>query len=226
VTSAISKQELRRNVLAEWIGACIGTVRAHRRAALAVVVAAVLAVAGGLGYRWYQESREREASRAFAAASLTLRTQNPQSPPDPVEGMKRLREVAQTYRGTPSAKEALVRLAYLEYDAQKYDEALATFEEYATTYPKGRFRVEADLGKGYALIQKQNLEGAAQVLAGAVARDASEPLAGEAYMALARVYEAQKKPDEALKVYGQVVEKFPQTNWAAHALQRMSEVKR
>lgn len=226
MTSAISKQELRRNVLAEWIGAAIGAVRAHRSAALAVVVAAVLAVAGGLGYRWYQESREREASRALAAAALTLRTQNPQTPPDPAEGMKRLREVAQSYRGTPSAEEALLRLAYLQFDAQRNEEALATFEEYAAAYPKGRFRVEADLGRGYALIQKQNLEGAAQVFGGVVARDASDPMAGEAYMALARVYEAQKKSDEALKVYGQVVEKFPQTNWAVHALQRMSEVKR
>ena len=137
-----------------------------------------------------------------------------------------MREGAQTHRGTRSAEEALLRLAYLQYDGQKYDEALASFEEYAATYPRGRFRVEADLGRGYALVEKRNLEGAAQVFAGIIARDPDNPLAGEAYMALGRLYESQKKADEALKLYGQVVEKFPQTNWANHALQRMNAVKR
>ena len=44
-------------------------------------------------------------------------------------------------------------------------------------------------------------------------------------MALARMYEGLKKPDEAMRVYGQVVEKFSQTQWAQHALQRMSALK-
>ena len=225
MTSATRKEELRRNVLAEWLGACIAFVRGHRTAAMAAAIAVVVAVIAGLGFRWYQEGREREADRALAQAYGVLQSQNPQTPADPVEGMKQLRVIAQTFSGTRSAEEALLRLAYLHYDAQKLDEALATFDEYDKSYPHGRFRVMADLGRGYALIGKQNLDGAAQAFSGIIARDGIDPLAGEAYMSLARVYEAQKKTDEALKIYGQVVEKFPQTNWSQDALQRMNTLR-
>ena len=222
---AISKEELRRNVLAEWIGAGIAFLRTHRIAVIAAGIAIVVALIAGLGFLWHQEGRERQADRALAQAYGVLQSQNPQAPADPVEGMKQLRAIAQSYPGTRSAEEALLRLAYMQYDAQKPDEALATFDEYDKAYPRGRFRVMADLGRGYALIAKHDLDAAAQAFSGIVARGASDPLAGEAYMSLARVYETQKKTDEALKIYGQVVEKFPQTNWAQEALQRMSTIR-
>jgi predicted negative regulator of RcsB-dependent stress response len=225
VTSAIRKEELRRNVLAEWLGACVGFVRGHRTAAMAAAIAVVVALIAGFGFRWYQEGREREAARALAQAYGVLQSQNPQTPADPVEGMKQLRAITQTFPGTRSAEEALLRLAYLQYDAQRPDEALATLDEYDKRYPRGRFRVMADLGRGYALLAKQNLDGAAQAFSGIISRDATDPLAGEAYMSLARVYEAQKKTDEALKIYGQVVDKFPQTNWSQEALQRMNALR-
>jgi outer membrane protein assembly factor BamD (BamD/ComL family) len=34
-----------------------------------------------------------------------------------------------------------------------------------------------------------------------------------------------KKPDDAMRVYEQVVERFPQTRWAQLALQKMSGLK-
>jgi len=221
VSSAIKKEELRRNLLAEWVGACVAFVRAHRVAVLSVAVAVVIATIAGLGFRWYQGRREGEADRALAQAYGVLQSQNPQTPGDPVEAMKQLRAVAQNFRGTRAAEEALLKVAYMQYDGQKLDEALATFEEYDREYPRGRFRIMADLGKGYALMAKKDLDGAAQTFSGIIAKEPRDPLVGEAYMSLARVYEAQKKTDEAVKIYGQVVEKFPQTNWSQDALQRM-----
>jgi len=34
-----------------------------------------------------------------------------------------------------------------------------------------------------------------------------------------------KKPEDALRVYSQIAERFPQTHWAQNALQRMSVLK-
>ncbi len=226
MSSAIKKEDLRRNLLAEWVGACVAFVRVHRVAILAAAIAVVIAVIAGLGFRWYQDRREGEASRALAQAYGVLQSQNPQTPGDPVEAMKQLRAIVQTFPGTRGAEEALLRLAYLQYDGQKLDEALATFEEYEREYPRGRFRVMADLGKGYALMAKKSLDGAGQAFSDIIAKNSTDPLAGEAYMSLARVYEAEKKTDEALKIYGQVVEKFPQTNWSQEALQRMSDLRK
>jgi len=222
MTSAISKQEIRRNLLVEWLVVTVRFVQARRTAVLAALVALGLLTAAGFGYWWYQERREDEASRALARAHSTLRGEQPGNPD---EAMKRYREIARQYRGTRSAEESLIALGNLQFEAGKMDDAIGSFGDYLTAYPRGRFRVMVGLGKAYAQEAKGDLQGAAKTLSELLDRDKDDALAGEAYMALARMYEGLKKPDEAMRVYGQVVEKFSQTQWAQHALQRMSALK-
>ena len=85
--------------------------------------------------------------------------------------------------------------------------------------------MEAALGKAYAQESKGDLQGAAQTLSKILERDKDNPLAGEASVSLGRVYEELKKQDDALRVYGEVAEKHPETRWAQYALQRMSVLK-
>lgn len=225
MTSAVSKKELRRNPLAALVGEAIRFARAQRTAILAVVALLALASAGGAGYWWYEKHREEIAGRALAEAEDLLRGDKPGSPGKPDEAMQHLRAVATQYRGTPSGEEALVRLGNLQYDGGKPDEARATFDEYLSAYPRGRFLVMAGLGKAYAQEAKGDFQGAAQTLSDIVGKAKDDPLAGEAYTSLARVYEELKKPDEAVRIYGQIAEKYSQTQWAQHALQRMSDLK-
>ncbi len=222
MTSAISKQEIRRNLLVEWLVVTVRFVQARRTVVLAALVALGLLTAAGFGYWWYQERREDEASRALARAHSTLRGEQPGNPD---EAMKRYREIARQYRGTRSAEESLIALGNLQFEAGKMDDAIGSFGDYLMTYPRGRFRVMVGLGKAYAQEATGDLQGAAKTLSELLDRDKDDALAGEAYMALARMYEGLKKPDEAMRVYGQVVEKFSQTQWAQHALQRMSALK-
>jgi TolA-binding protein len=225
VASAIRKQEIRRNPLAEWVGAAVRFVQAHQAPVLAVVV--VLAIGGAVaaGYWWHQERQEEEASRLLAGAFAAMRGEQPGSSGNPEEATKRFQAVVQQFPKTRSAEEALIALGNLRYSDGKIDEALQIFDQYLTIFPRGRFRVMAGLGKAYAQEAKGDFEGAAQILSALLDRDKDDPLAGEAYMSLARVYEEMKKPDDAMQVYGQVVEKYSQTRWAQHALQRMSALK-
>lgn len=225
MASALSKKELRRNPLAAFVGEAIRFVHAQRTAILAVVVLLALASVGGAAYWWYEKYREEKAGRALAEAGDLLRGDTPGSSGKPDEAMERLRTVSTQYRGTPSGEEALVRLGNLQYDGGKLDEARATFDEYLGAYPRGRFLVLAGLGKAYAQEAKGDFQGAAQTLSDIVGRAKDDPLAGEAYTGLARAYEELKKPDEALRIYGQIAEKYSQTQWAQHALQRMSALK-
>jgi TolA-binding protein len=133
--------------------------------------------------------------------------------------------VVQQFPKTRSAEEALIALGNLRYSEGKIDEALQIFDQYLTIFRRGRFRVMAGLGKAYAQEAKGDLQGATQTLSQLLDREKNDPLAGEAYMSLARAYEGMKKPDDAMQVYGQVVEKYPQTRWAQYALQRMSALK-
>ncbi len=226
MASALSKKEIRRSPLAEWLVRTVQFVQTRWKAVLAAVAALCLVAAAGMAYWWRQEQLESEASRALARASAASRGGQSSTPGNPDEGMKRLREVVQQYGGTRSAEEALIALGNMQYDAGKIDEALGSFGEYLGTYSRGRFRMVAGLGKAYAQEAKGDLQGAAQTLSNVLEQDKNNPLAGEVYMSLARVYEGLRKPDEALQVYGQVVERYSQTQWSQHALQRMGAIKK
>jgi Tfp pilus assembly protein PilF len=83
----------------------------------------------------------------------------------------------------------------------------------------------AGVGKAYAEEKKGDLQAAERTLKDVVDRSKGDPLAGEAYSSLAHVYEVMKKPEDAVRVYGQIAELFAQTHWAQNALQRMSLLK-
>jgi TolA-binding protein len=187
----------------------------------AVTAGAVLGIAGG-GYWWYLQRQEADAARALAGAYGVWRGEQAAKPETQEEGLRRFREVTGQYRGTRSAEEALIAVGNLHDEMGKVDEALASYHEYLTAYPHGRFRLLAGLGKAYAQEAKGDLLGAVQTLSEVIDRDRENPLAGEAYMSLARAYEGLKQPEDAMRVYGQVVERFSQTNWAEQALQRMT----
>jgi predicted negative regulator of RcsB-dependent stress response len=223
---AVSKQEMRRNPLVDWLAATVRFVEAYRTAILAALVALVVSGAVGGGYWWYQERREGEAASALAQAYSAVRERQPRTPGPPDEAAKGIREVAQQYRGTRTGEEALIALGNLQFDAGKVDEALGTYGEYLSVYPRGRFRVMAGLGKASAQETKDDLQGAVQTLSELLDRDKNDPLAGEAYLSLARVYEGLNKPEDAMRVYGKVVEQFSQTQWEQRALQRMNTLKK
>ncbi len=191
---------------------------------IAVLVALGVAGAAGGGYWWYQERQEDQASRALAGAHAGL-VEGQTTPGNPDETIRRYREVVQQYRGTRSGEEGLIQLGILQSSAGKVDDALGSFTEYLTTYSRGRFRVMAGLGRAYAQEAKGDLQGAAQTLSLLLERDRDDPLAGEAYISLGRTYESLKKPDEAMRVYEQVVERYSQSQWAQRALERMSNLK-
>lgn len=223
---AISKHEIRRNPLAEWVGATVRFVQAHRVAVVAALAVLAIGASSAGGYWWRQQRKEEEASRLLAKAVSAMRWDQPGSAGNPDEASKALQQVVKEFPKTHSAEEALVALGNVQYSAGKIDEALASFNEYLTAFPRGPFTLMAGLGKAYAQEAKGDLPGAAQTLSQVLERGKDDPLGGEAYMTLARVYEEMKKPDDAMRVYEQVVEKYAQTQWAQYAVQRMSALKK
>jgi predicted negative regulator of RcsB-dependent stress response len=226
VASAIKKPEIRRNPLAEWVGAIVRFVQAHRVAVVAALAVLAVGASSAGGYWWLQQRKEEEASRLLAKAVSAIRGDQPGAAGNPDEASKALQQVVGEFPNTRSAEEALLALGDVQYSAGKIDEALASFSQYLTAFPRGAFTLMAGLGKAYAQEARGDFQGAAQTLSQVLERGKDDPLAGEAYMTLARVYEEMKKPDDAMRVYGQVVERYTQTRWAQYALQRMSALKK
>lgn len=225
MAKALGKEDVRRNPLAVWIANGVQFIRDHKRLVVGAL-AGVLAVAVAASvYTWYQARQERDAQRVLGTAQLARAGEAGVGSKTPDQVRALYGEVASKYPRTVAAEEALVRLGDLEFQGGKYGEAIAAFGDYLTRFPRGRFLVMAGIGKAYAEEAKGDLPAAEKTLSRVVDRGKDDPLAGEAYSSLARVYEAMGKPEDAVRVYGQIADRFTQTHWAQNALQRMSVLK-
>ncbi len=220
-----TKGDIRRNPLAEWVAVVLETVRARKRLAAGVLVG-ILVISAGVGlYSWYRTQQERDAYGLLVKAYGAMWGGGPGTQQNPDEAKKVYAEVASKYPGTVAAEEALIRLGNLQFDGSKYDDAIGTYGRYLSSYARGRFRVMAGVGKAYAEEAKGDLPAAEKTLTEIVETAKDDPLIGEAYSSLAHVYEAMKKPEDALRIYNQIAERFPQTHWAQDAIQRMNALK-
>lgn len=221
----LTKEDMRRNPLADWVAAAFRFIRERKSLAIGILVAAAV-IAGGLAaYTWYRSAQEREAQGLLVKAYSAMWGDATGAQRNPDEAKKVYAEIAARFPGTVAAEEALIRLGNLHFEGSKYDEAVSAYGNYLTSFPGGRFRAMAAIGKAYAEEAKGDLPAAEKTLTQFLESAKDDPLAGEAHSSLAHVYEAMKKPEDALRIYSQIAERFPQTHWAQNALQRMSVLK-
>ncbi len=202
----------------------------HRRSLTAAAVGLVLG-AGALGLWWWRaQQREGVAGKALAEVNQAFRQQHPAgfylpggegTEAKPEALMQRYQEVAEQYRGTRAAAEALLRAAHLEYSAGLYDAAIRDYDRYVGRR-RAPFRATAILGKGYALQAKGDLSQAAAAFGLAAEAAGRDPVGAEAYLAQGRALEGLQKREEARRAYGLVAEHFPQSGWAVRAAERLA----
>lgn len=221
----LTKEEIRRNPLADWIAAALQFIRNRKGLALGILIAIVAITGSYAVYTWHRATQEREAQGLLVKAYSAMWGDAPGAQRNPEEAKKVYAEIAGKYPGTVAAEEALIRLGNLQFEGSKYDEAISVYGNYLTSYPHGRFRAMASIGKAYAEEAKGDLPAAEKTLTQFVESAKDDPLAGEAQSSLAHVYEVMKKPEDALRIYSQIAERFPQTHWGQNALQRMSALK-
>jgi outer membrane protein assembly factor BamD (BamD/ComL family) len=219
------KEDIRRNPLVVWVGHTIQFFQERRRIVLSILVALVVVAGAGAGYFWYQARQEREAQALLAKTQAALRGEKPGTPRNSEDAAKGFSEVARQFPGTSAAEESLLRLGNMQYDGGKYEDAIATFGKYLAVHTRGQFRILAGIGKAYAEEAKGDHQAAVSTLSELIATVKDDPMLGEAYSDLARFYEEAKKPEDALRVYGQIVERYPRTQWEQRALRRMATLK-
>ena len=196
--------------------------------ACGVVVA--VAVAAGLGAWWWHLSRrEGEAGQAVAEANQAFRRQYPKGfylsggekeDPKPDSLIERYGRLADKYAGTRAGAEARMRAAELQYSAGQYDAAIRNYDQYAAD-SRAPLRAAALLGKAYGLLAKGDTVAAVAAFGAAAEAAPQDPLAAEAYLAQGRALEVLQKREEAMRAYGFVAERFPETAWAMQAKERM-----
>ena len=114
-----------------------------------------------------------------------------------------LQKVVDDYGRTGSAKWAKVEMGHLAFDAQQYDEAIKVYlsvrDDLAKSSPVFPL-VQLNLAQAY-----ENKNGLPEALAAYKDLAAIKGFAGEAHLAMGRIYELQKNVPLAKEMYGKVL---------------------
>ena len=164
----------------------------------------ILAALGYLGYTVYQNRKVSQNQEAAAVlANIVEKAQN-KAPQNEINA--ELTKLQQSYPQSISAAQATLMAAATEFDAHRYDVAEAHLKWVLSNQQDSLIQALAAQRLGVVLLQQKKYDAALAALDTPV--DAAfTPLLMETK---GDVYAAQGKSQEALKNYGQALEKMPQ----------------
>lgn len=166
----------------------------------------ILAALGYLGYTVYQNRKVSQNQEAAAIlAEIVEKAQN-KAPQNEINA--ELAKLQQSYPQSISAAQATLMAAATEFDAHRYDVAEAHLKWVLSNQQDSLIQALAAQRLGVVLLQQKKYDAALAALDTPV--DAAfTPLLMETK---GDVYTAQGKSQEALKNYGQALEKMPQNS--------------
>lgn len=169
-------------------------IRSNKRNIIIGLVCCVLAIMGWSSLRYYL-ARQNDRAAALLAEAVGQGA---------VEQRKvLLQKVVDEYGRTGSAMWAKVEMGHLAFDERQYDEAI-----------KAYLRVRDDISKSspvFPLVQLnlaqayENKNALPEALAAYQGLAAIKGFAGEAYLAMGRIYELQKNVPQAKEMYSKVL---------------------
>ncbi len=164
----------------------------------------ILAALGYLGYTVYQNRKVSQNQEAAAILAEIVEKAQSKAPQNKINA--ELTKLQQSYPQSISAAQATLMAAATEFDAHRYDVAEAHLKWVLSNQQDSLIQALAAQRLGVVLLQQKKYDAALAALDTPV--DAAfTPLLMETK---GDVYAAQGKSQEALKNYGQALEKMPQ----------------
>lgn len=182
----------------------------HKFKILAYGIILLIAILGYGAYAWHTQSQAHASQTLFAEA----RTQ------------EEFQAVMDQYPGSVAAGNAALRLAALQRDAAKYDEAIATLKSLIEKHPKYPLQPAAWLSLGTTYELKGDTELALTTYRETAERFPEEYTAPLAMMAQGRILTQQGKKEEATKVYQDVIAQHQTSAAAREAMRDLRLLKR
>ena len=179
----ISRKELKKDEVRDTLAHGADIVFGHQQIALYIVIIAVLAALGVFGWRTYAE---RQTVKAAAGYSDAMR-------------------VFQARIRTPLDPQVPGEVSYVD-EKNKYTDAAQKFGDVAKNYPRTH---PGQLAKYYAALSDEHLgkDDEAKKLLQEVADSSNEDFAAMARFELAQLYDRTGQPDQAVKLYQQLIAK-------------------
>jgi len=139
---------------------------------------------------------------------------------DPIYG---LRYIVKEYGSTPAGSQAAIALGNIYYMIGQYDSAKIAYDDASSDYPVLRSAIEA--GRAAIAEHNGNRVEAAKLLESAAKRDKVNPMNGYYLLQAARDYgAAPDKRDEAVRVYKEVLEQYPQSQFDDNAKRELMKL--
>lgn len=164
----------------------------------------ILAALGYLGYMVYQNRKVSQNQEAAAILAEIVEKAQSKAPQNEINA--ELTKLQQSYPQSISAAQATLMAAATEFDAHRYDVAEAHLKWVLSNQQDSLIQALAAQRLGVVLLQQKKYDAALAALDTPV-DTAFTPLLMETK---GDVYAAQRKNQEALKNYGQALEKMPQ----------------
>jgi len=168
-----------------------------------VFAAVAILVAGIVLYLYNYFAAEKEAAGTAAILELNKPAMGNARPTPPTAS--EYFGVAERFAGTKAAERAALLGASALFSEKKFSEAKTKFDDFAAKYPNSAFLASAAFGSAAALDGQNQLEPALSAYQQVVTRFAGDPVATQAKLAIAIIYEAKKQPDLALKMYDEIM---------------------
>jgi TolA-binding protein len=180
----------------------------------------VLVIAGTIFFIYQQRQKEIRASRALSnvrvpqAGSTIL-------PPGTAEAYLK---VAKEHANTRAGARALLQGGATLFSDGKYAEAQKTFEQFVRDYPESEWIAQAHYGIASSLDVQGKAADATAKFEEIRRRFANDPVIEEVKLALGRLYEQQNKPEEAHKLYTDLLQGSPYSGIGSEAGMRKAEL--
>ncbi len=171
-----------------------------------ITVALVLVVIGFViaTVRYTREQKELNASSKLLAMRVVLTPPTNTAPAQASE----LQKVAQEFSGTSAAERARLLAATTFYTEGKYADAEREFSAFLRDFQGSPWAATA----AYGIATAQEAQGKPDAVAAyqsVATKYANSPVAANAKLALGRIHETQKQPEQALRIYNELLTPRP-----------------
>ncbi|HEV8541587.1 MAG TPA: tetratricopeptide repeat protein [Verrucomicrobiae bacterium] len=167
------------------------------------IIATVLVVLGFAiaAFRYFKDQKEGNASAELLALKPTLTPQTNAPPPQPSAFLK----ISEQFPGTSAAERAQIFAATTLFDQGKYADAEREFNAFSTKYPESPWAAQAAYGVGASREAQNKLDQAQSTYQNVITAYANSWVVDQARLSLARVYELRKQPEQALRLYNELL---------------------
>src|ERR1017187_685154 len=169
---------------------------------ITIAAVVVIAIVGFLLYRQYQSSAQAEQAASMLANATDAAS---------------LEQVTRNYPKSPTAAEALSRLADLYYRSGKYPEAASTYERITKEFPTHLLAESAKLSMATVLETQGNMDGAKAQYLQIINSGPNNYVVNAAKIVLARCLEVGGQKKEARQLYEEVLALGQNSPWFTQA---------